>query len=175
MHSEIRSLVNDILFLLRLSPAMSVWSLKLFCIVCDGWKYIHVICTISVNRRLDEWVDLDRFDLSSKLEDPNSKIKDVTVMTTDLSDGTDRKLTRNQKRKHDEINHVQKVRHCYLFKAFLNEHNTYFGRKAFMFHVRYLAFANDTSCKVMTGFKKSWSCKNIGNKMHVVQTTFTNQ
>lgn len=30
-------------------------------------------------------------------------------MTTDLSDGTDRKLTRNQKRKHDEINHVQKV------------------------------------------------------------------
>lgn len=62
-----------------------------------------------VNRRLDEWVDLDRFDLTSKLEDPNSKIKDVTVMTTDLSDGTDRKLTRNQKRKHDEINHVQKV------------------------------------------------------------------
>lgn len=62
----------------------------------------------SVNRRLDEWVDHDRFDLSNKLEDPQSKVKDVTVMT-DLSDGTDRKLTRNQKRKHDEINHVQKV------------------------------------------------------------------
>ena len=96
-------------------------------------------------------------------------------MTTDLSDGTDRKLTRNQKRKHDEINHVQKVRHCYLFKAFFNEHNTYFGRKALMFHVCFLAFAKDTSCKVMTGFKKSWSCKNIGIKMHVIQTTFTNQ
>lgn len=52
---------------------------------------------------------MDRFNLSNKLEDPNTKIKDVTVMTTDLSDGTDRKLTRNQKRKHDEINHVQKV------------------------------------------------------------------
>lgn len=63
----------------------------------------------SVNRRLDEWVDADRFDLSSKLEDPQSKMKDVTIMMTDLSDGTDRKLTRNQKRKHDEINHVQKV------------------------------------------------------------------
>ena len=70
---------------------------------------ISIICSASVNRRLDEWVDVDRFDLSSKLEDPQ-KIKDVTIMMTDLSDGTDRKLTRNQKRKHDEINHVQKVR-----------------------------------------------------------------
>jgi hypothetical protein len=52
---------------------------------------------------------LDRFDLTNKIEDQQSKIKDVTVMMTDLSDGTDRKLTRNQKRKHDEINHVQKV------------------------------------------------------------------
>ncbi|KAL4239362.1 K(lysine) acetyltransferase [Mactra antiquata] len=60
------------------------------------------------NRRLDEWVDLDRFDLSNKLEDQQNKIKDVTVLT-DLTDGTDRKLTRNQKRKHDEINHVQKT------------------------------------------------------------------
>lgn len=33
-------------------------------------------------------------------------------MMTDLSDGTDRKITRNQKRKHDEINHVQKVCSC---------------------------------------------------------------
>lgn len=53
---------------------------------------------------------MDRFDLSAKLEDPHSKIKDVSITMTDLSDGTDRKITRNQKRKHDEINHVQKVR-----------------------------------------------------------------
>ena len=70
---------------------------------------MHYYChSLTVNRRLDEWVDIERFDLSSKLEDPQ-KIKDVTIMMTDLSDGTDRKLTRNQKRKHDEINHVQKV------------------------------------------------------------------
>ncbi|KAK3091121.1 hypothetical protein FSP39_017262 [Pinctada imbricata] len=61
------------------------------------------------NRRLDEWVEIDRFDLSNKLEDPHSKIKDMSIMMTDLSDGTDRKITRNQKRKHDEINHVQKT------------------------------------------------------------------
>lgn len=66
-------------------------------------------CLFPVNRRLDEWVDADRFDLTSKIEDTQSKIKDDTVMMTDLSDRTDRKLTRNQKRKHDEINHVQKV------------------------------------------------------------------
>lgn len=77
----------------------------------DTFTYIFM----SVNRRLDEWVDLDRFDLTNKIEDQNSKIKDVTVMMTDLSDGTDRKLTRNQKRKHDEINHVQKVKALYLF------------------------------------------------------------
>ena len=35
---------------------------------------------------------------------------------TDLTD--DRKITRNQKRKHDEINHVQKVCFCvYSFRA----------------------------------------------------------
>ncbi|KAK3586028.1 hypothetical protein CHS0354_033153 [Potamilus streckersoni] len=61
------------------------------------------------NRRLDEWVEIDRFDLGSKHEDTSSKMKDVSILMTDLSDGTDRKITRNQKRKHDEINHVQKT------------------------------------------------------------------
>ncbi|KAJ8318819.1 hypothetical protein KUTeg_003910 [Tegillarca granosa] len=61
------------------------------------------------NRRLDEWVEVDRLDLNTKVEDPQSKMKDMTIMLTDLSDGTDRKITRNQKRKHDEINHVQKT------------------------------------------------------------------
>lgn len=60
----------------------------------------------TVNRRLDEWVTMTRFDLNNKLED-HCKIKDVSITMTDLTD--DRKITRNQKRKHDEINHVQKV------------------------------------------------------------------
>ncbi|BFZ07337.1 hypothetical protein BsWGS_10375 [Bradybaena similaris] len=61
------------------------------------------------DRRLDEWVDLDRLDLSSKFEDPQSKNGELTISLTDFTDGTDRKITRNQKRKHDEINHVQKT------------------------------------------------------------------
>lgn len=50
-----------------------------------------------------------RFDLSAKVEDPQTKEKDLTITLTDLTDGTDRKITRNQKRRHDEINHVQKT------------------------------------------------------------------
>ena len=38
-----------------------------------------------------------------------NKEKDFTFILTDLADGTDRKITRNQKRRHDEINHVQKT------------------------------------------------------------------
>uniref|UniRef100_A0A2C9K3T3 Histone acetyltransferase n=1 Tax=Biomphalaria glabrata TaxID=6526 RepID=A0A2C9K3T3_BIOGL len=48
-------------------------------------------------------------DLTAKLEDPQSKGGDLTLSLTDFTDGTDRKITRNQKRKHDEINHVQKT------------------------------------------------------------------
>ena len=62
------------------------------------------------NRRLDEWVNLERFDLTQKIEDQAGK--EVTSTLVDVSDGTDRKITRNQKRKHDEINHVQKVLFC---------------------------------------------------------------
>lgn len=44
-----------------------------------------------------------RFDLNEqhwKNSDKNNK---------DVTDGLDRKITRNQKRRHDEINHIQKV------------------------------------------------------------------
>ena len=54
---------------------------------------------------------MSRLNLTTKLEDQHCKIKDVSITMTDLTD--DRKITRNQKRKHDEINHVQKV--CFLF------------------------------------------------------------
>ena len=56
---------------------------------------------------------LDRFDLKQKLDGPSGDTDNNTLSAsasaTDLADGTDRKITRNQKRKHDEINHVQKV------------------------------------------------------------------
>ena len=60
------------------------------------------------NRRLDEWIKSDRIKLS---EDDGEA---VTISTENdisgLPDGSnDRKITRNQKRKHDEINHVQKT------------------------------------------------------------------
>lgn len=35
--------------------------------------------------------------------------KDRPVVTDLLSDSSDRKITRNQKRRHDEINHIQKT------------------------------------------------------------------
>ena len=65
------------------------------------------ISSLLDNRRLDEWVEIDRFDLGHKVEEQSSR--EVPRVTQDLTDGTDRKITRNQKRKHDEINHVQKV------------------------------------------------------------------
>ncbi|XP_035218765.1 histone acetyltransferase KAT8-like [Stegodyphus dumicola] len=53
------------------------------------------------NRRLDEWVPLDRFDFTSSRDNFNNQM-------ASRIDQTNRKITRNQKRKHDEINHVQK-------------------------------------------------------------------
>merc|ERR1711976_554223 len=60
------------------------------------------------NRRLDEWIKSDRIKLQEDDGEP------VTISNENdslgLPDGAnDRKITRNQKRKHDEINHVQKT------------------------------------------------------------------
>lgn len=63
-----------------------------------------------------------RFDISEK----NWKQKNVNK-TPDLLNQSDRKITRNQKRRHDEINHVQMVNlvkrmlvNCILNKLCLN-------------------------------------------------------
>lgn len=41
---------------------------------------------------------------------PGDKVwRDRPVVTDLLSDSSDRKITRNQKRRHDEINHIQKT------------------------------------------------------------------
>jgi len=77
-------------------------------------KYEYYVHYEGYNRRLDEWVDKFRFDLSSvskaKAEAEAKAAKDA-VLTQKIndSDQPDRKITRNQKRKNDEINHVQKT------------------------------------------------------------------
>ncbi|PNF30594.1 Histone acetyltransferase KAT8 [Cryptotermes secundus] len=62
------------------------------------------------NRRLDEWVQRDRvmishFDMSDHQWKNSERISAGDL----LSDQSDRKITRNQKRRHDEINHIQKT------------------------------------------------------------------
>ena len=78
------------------------------------------------NRRLDEWIKSDRIKLQEDDGEPvtisneNDSLGEsfflqfwdslVILTITGLPDGAnDRKITRNQKRKHDEINHVQKT------------------------------------------------------------------
>lgn len=56
------------------------------------------------NRRLDEWVHSSKFDVTSGHK--NNRNNTTVVHGADQMDRT---FTRNQKRKHDEINHVQKV------------------------------------------------------------------
>lgn len=57
------------------------------------------------NRRLDEWVFSDRFNFSA-LPKENSKNSHGVA---NRNDQPDRKITRNQKRKHDEINHSKVI------------------------------------------------------------------
>jgi len=59
--------------------------------------YVHYD---NFNRRLDEWVQRDRINHSGY---------DGTDQDQGELGDTERKITRNQKRKHDEINHVQKT------------------------------------------------------------------
>nr|XP_039253674.1 histone acetyltransferase KAT8-like [Styela clava]XP_039253675.1 histone acetyltransferase KAT8-like [Styela clava]XP_039253676.1 histone acetyltransferase KAT8-like [Styela clava] len=63
--------------------------------------YVHYH---GLNRRLDEWVESSRIDTARVV--PESDIE--AVKDGDAKDGADNRMTRNQKRKHDEINHVQK-------------------------------------------------------------------
>ena len=60
--------------------------------------YVHYE---NFNRRLDEWVTGDR------IVNDGIGVAD-SAEVNNVADSGDRKITRNQKRKHDEINHVQK-------------------------------------------------------------------
>lgn len=77
-------------------------------------KYEYYVHYEGYNRRLDEWVDKCRFDLSSGSKaraEAEAKAAKDAVLSQKINDldQPDRKITRNQKRKHDEINHVQKT------------------------------------------------------------------
>ncbi|XP_044515523.1 histone acetyltransferase KAT8 isoform X1 [Gracilinanus agilis] len=62
---------------------------------------------LSVNRRLDEWVDKNRLALTKTVKEAVQKNSEKYL--SELAEQPERKITRNQKRKHDEINHVQKT------------------------------------------------------------------
>ncbi|XP_029606150.1 histone acetyltransferase KAT8 isoform X1 [Salmo trutta] len=67
--------------------------------------YVHYV---GFNRRLDEWVGKARLALTKTAKDAVTKIAEGGG-GGDLGEQPERKITRNQKRKHDEINHVQKT------------------------------------------------------------------
>lgn len=64
-----------------------------------------------VNRRMDEWVPVSRIDTRRGVVEETPKEIDTMLELN----GRERKVTRNFKRKHDEINHIQKV--CYFFSV----------------------------------------------------------
>ncbi|VDP12245.1 unnamed protein product [Soboliphyme baturini] len=70
--------------------------------------YVHYE---GLNRRLDEWVTADRIDLlsCSPSSEQQKQVFDVVSNSPDSNEEETRKITRNQKRKHDEINHVQQA------------------------------------------------------------------
>ena len=63
----------------------------------------------AVNRRMDEWVTVERVDVERGPVEETPKDSDLMLESLN---GRERKVTRNLKRKHDEINHVQKVHIC---------------------------------------------------------------
>uniref|UniRef100_A0A8P4GPZ7 Histone acetyltransferase n=1 Tax=Dicentrarchus labrax TaxID=13489 RepID=A0A8P4GPZ7_DICLA len=67
--------------------------------------YVHYV---GFNRRLDEWVGKARLALTKTVKDAVRKSTEIGGVG-DLGEQPERKITRNQKRKHDEINHVQKT------------------------------------------------------------------
>ena len=54
------------------------------------------------NRRLDEWVTIDRINVDKKVTE-----NEIALTNADTSENPDNRMTRNQKRMHDEINNVE--------------------------------------------------------------------
>lgn len=80
------------------------------------WQYyVHYT---EFNRRLDEWVTEDKFDLT-RLESSHEEKKEKVE---DKATETNRKMTRNLKRRHDELNHNQKGEEDSRLNALEKEH-----------------------------------------------------
>lgn len=71
----------------------------------DEGKWEYYVHYEGYNRRLDEWVGKDRFNLTASQKEEMKN----PMGQSDLMEQTERKITRNQKRRHDEINHIQKT------------------------------------------------------------------
>lgn len=74
--------------------------------------YVHYV---EFNRRLDEWVSEDRLDLNS------AETKEKEAPPKEIVD-SNRKITRNLKRKHDEVNHGHKSEEDAKMAALEKEH-----------------------------------------------------
>jgi len=78
----------------------------------ENGRYEYYVHYEGFNRRLDEWVSSDRFEGNNNSNDKpktDHELPKTIVSINDPMESSDRKITRNQKRKHDEINHVQKT------------------------------------------------------------------
>jgi len=74
----------------------------------DQDPYEYYIHYESFNRRLDEWVKRDRMrPLDEDVGENHGDGTDGSGLGSEMNN--ERKITRNQKRKHDEINHVQQT------------------------------------------------------------------
>ena len=66
----------------------------------------YKLYTLIVNRRMDEWVRAACIEAETAVnQDPAAIVGDHVQQ----EGSSERKMTRNMKRRHDEINHVQKV------------------------------------------------------------------
>lgn len=64
----------------------------------------------AANKRLDEWVPQSRI-----VSADDAEAETVAASPIALEDKPGRKLTRGMKRKHEEMNHVQRVRCAHRF------------------------------------------------------------
>lgn len=94
----------------------------------------HLLFSI-VNRRMDEWVELERVNMVQGTIDEGTK--DSSLL--DSFNGRERKVTRKLKRRHDEINHVQKVREL----IHVHIHVLYIGMSTFMYTCTMYHFASN--------------------------------
>lgn len=98
---------------------------------CELGYYEYYVHYVGLNRRLDQWVNRSRIMYSpsspeltaapqpapTQQQQPTNRLLRMLNTNNDppaieaatVDDGSDRKITRNQKRRHDEINHVQKT------------------------------------------------------------------